>query len=230
MGGMKKIFILHGWTYSTEKWQPFIKSLNRQGFEVVLLKIPGLTEKIDRVWDLDDYVDWLKKTLKKEREIILIGHSNGGRIALAYASKKPSNLERLILIDSAGIYHNDLGIKLKRSIFRTAAKIGKKITNSEKLRGVLYNATRETDYKDAPVEVRQTMANLISTDLTNVLKGVEVKTTLIWGRDDSATPLRDGRIMQKLLRNSKIHVLDARHSPMFTNTEEVVQIILEDLR
>ena len=53
-----KIFILHGWTYSTEKWNPLIDLIKKNGFEVEMLNVPGLTEKIDKPWNINDYVEW----------------------------------------------------------------------------------------------------------------------------------------------------------------------------
>src|SRR3989344_1027021 len=123
MGTIKKIFILHGWTRSTGKWNPFVELLKRKGIEVNLLKIPGLTQKIDKVWQINDYVEWLIKIISNEamkqsnNKFILIGHSNGGRIALNFAIKYPDKLSNLILIDSAGIYHNELSLKIKRLFF-----------------------------------------------------------------------------------------------------------------
>ena len=32
-----KIFIIHGWTYTTNKWQPLVADLQSKGFEPVLL-------------------------------------------------------------------------------------------------------------------------------------------------------------------------------------------------
>jgi pimeloyl-ACP methyl ester carboxylesterase len=43
---------------------------------------------------------------------VLLGHSNGGRIALAFAEKYPDKVKQLVLIDSAGIYHNEFSIRL----------------------------------------------------------------------------------------------------------------------
>src|SRR3989338_4234164 len=106
MGIMKKIIILHGWAYSTDKWRPFIEELKKSGVKSKMIKIPGLTSPLDQVWNLDDYVEWLKKNLSKEKgKVILLGHSNGGRIALAFSAKYPEKVGKLILIDSAGIFH-----------------------------------------------------------------------------------------------------------------------------
>lgn len=229
MGSLTKVFILHGWTYSTEKWLPFINSLNTKKLEVRLLKIPGLTEELETVWNLDNYVEWLKRVVDKQKDkVILIGHSNGGRISLAFAAKYSSKISKLILIDSAGIYHNDLPIRLKRIIFKTIAKFGKKITKSETLKKALYKFTKEVDYKDASPIVRETMINLITSDISDRLNKIITPTLIIWGEFDKITPTKDSLLMHKLIKNSKLVIIkDAKHSPQFTNTKEVAAKIYE---
>lgn len=214
------VIILHGWTTEIDKWNPFLKYLPGK-----LLKIPGLTEKIDRPWTLDDYVQWLAKKINNKS--VLIGHSNGGRIAIAFAARYPSKIKKLVLIDSAGIYHNELPHRLKMIAFRTIAKIGKAITTSERLKNLLYKLAREGDYKNANPIQRQTMINLISTDLTPLLSKISIPTLIIWGKDDKITPLSDGKLMRQKIKGSTIKILDAKHSPQFTNPKEVARLIHE---
>lgn len=225
-----KLFVLHGWTYSTDKWEPFITALKNQGFNAQLLKIPGLTEKLETVWNIDNYIDWLDKKIGNEK-VILLGHSNGGRMSLVYTLKHPHKVKHLILIDSAGIYHNELPIRLKRFVFKVVAKIGRKITKSETLRKALYKLSRESDYENASPLVKQTMVNLITYDLRNSLNQIKVPTLIIWGKNDKATPLSDGKLMHQLIPNSKMHIIQtARHSPQFTHVDEVIKTIIKEIQ
>lgn len=231
VGTMKKIIILHGWTYTTDKWQKCITYMKSAGFDPVLLHIPGLTEKTNTVWTLNDYVQWLKKKLRKEEKekAIIVGHSNGGRIAISFAAKYPEKLKRLILLNSAGIYHNELPIRLKRFFFRIIAKLGKKITSSARLKNVLYKAAGESDYKNATPRMKQTMIHLISGDLTSQLSKITTPTLIIWGERDTYTPLSDGRRMHNLIKNSQLYIVKgAKHSPQFTHAEEVCKRILDE--
>src|SRR3989344_6868211 len=99
-----KLIILHGWAYSTEKWKSFLNLLEEDGVEYEMLKIPGLTAPLKRVWTINDYMGWLRKqVISYKLPVVLLGHSNGGRIAAAFAAKYPSKVSKLILIDSAGI-------------------------------------------------------------------------------------------------------------------------------
>jgi pimeloyl-ACP methyl ester carboxylesterase len=228
---MKKIAILHGWTYSVELWKPFVKMLKDAGFEVEMLKIPGLTAKIDRPWTLEDYVQWLKNILEKDKRI-LMGHSNGGRIALATASKYPDLVKHLILINSAGIYHDNLSLRIKRSVFKNIAKAGKRITSSKKLRDLLYKIVGETDYRDAEENTAKTIVNLISSDLTSYLPKITIPTLVIWGEKDNhnQTPVSDAMLINRLIKNSKLRIVKyAKHSPQFTHPKEVLKLIKEEL-
>lgn len=224
-----EIIILHGWATETHKWSLFLNALEDKRFKPNLLKIPGLTQNLNKVWDLNDYVEWLKKKISNSK-IVLLGHSNGGRIALAFTNKYPGNVKKLILIDSAGIYHREFALNIKRILFKGVAKLGKKIDPSESLRKILYKLAGESDYKNADPIQRQTMINLITTDLTPLLAKISVPTLIIWGQEDKTTPLSDGEITHKLIKNSKFKIIrGARHSPQFTNPKEVVKIIYEYL-
>lgn len=222
-----ELVILHGWASSTEKWDPFLEELLAKKYKPNLLKIPGLTEKITRPWKLEDYVEWLKKKIGSKK-VILIGHSNGGRIAIAFTIKHPENVEKLILMDSGGIYHKEFALQIKRLLFSGIAKIGKKLTSSSSLRKIIYKLAGESDYNNADPLQKQTMVNLISTDLSEVLKNIKVPTLIIWGENDKTTPTTDGRLMHKLIKNSDFKLIKgARHSPQFTNPGEVAKIIHE---
>lgn len=227
----RKIFILHGWAYSTERWEPFIDLLKEKNVEPVLLKIPGLTATLDEVWNLSNYVEWLKKIVDKEEgKVILLGHSNGGRINLAFSLQYPEKVSQLFLIDSAGIYHNELSLRMKRFFFGTLAKIGKHVKDVKAVRSIFYKFIKEHDYEKANPLLRRTMKNLINEDLSSALHRITIPTTIIWGEFDKMTPLQDGKFMHQEIKNSTLHIVkNARHSPQFTHTEEVANIVYANL-
>lgn len=227
-----RALIIHGWTYSLEKYKKIQELLTVNGLKTNILKVPGLTEKIDRAWNINDYIDWLKRIIDKEKnKVVLIGHSNGGRIAASYASKYPQKLAHLILIDSAGILHDELHVKLRLLFWSTFVRIGKRITSSAILKNLLYRLLGENDYNTATPQAKKTMISLIKSDLSFILDKIKTPTLIIWGKLDKVTPINDGKIIHKLIKNSKLHIVkDARHSPHFTHAEEVADIILKYLK
>lgn len=229
---MKRVYVIHGWTYSLDRWQDIIAQLKQNDVEPIMLKVPGLTEASDRAWTTLDYVTWLERTLAKIKQpVTLIGHSNGGRIALNYALRHPNRVKQLILIDSAGIYHNESSLQLKRKAFWVVAKVGKTLTKSPKLRRLLYKVARAQDYEQAPPNMRQTLINVNDSDRALNLAQIAIPTTLIWGEADRITPLADGQKMNTQIAGSKLHVIkDARHAPFESHAHQVGQLILGALR
>ncbi|MBI4091712.1 MAG: alpha/beta hydrolase [Candidatus Levybacteria bacterium] len=225
-----KILILHGWSYSIEKWKPFLKLLKESGVEYRVLKIPGLTAPLSNVWTLNNYTSWLLRKAKSEKRIALLGHSNGGRIVAAFAAKFPEKISHLILIDSAGIIRRDFKSLIKKHVFATAAKIGRVLTNSDSIRNLFYKAVGEEDYNKASPILKKTMLNLISQDLEPVFSKVKSPTLIIWGQNDTITPVSDGEKIYVLIQDSKLKIIEnASHSPQFSHPKETSEIIIEFL-
>lgn len=219
-----KVYALHGWAYSTEKWADFTAALKKRHIDLEILRIPGLTAELEEVWDIDDYIKWMSEELPSE-PVVLLGHSNGGRLALNYAWVYPERVKHIILLDSAGVYHGGLQ-QIKRWVFRTIAKLGKKITSSEKAKAYLYKLARVRDYKEAPPHMKQVMQNMIDSDKSIMFEEIQTPTTILWGADDRVTPLADGVTLHQRIVHSTFHVIDeARHSPHFTHAEEVADHI-----
>lgn len=230
---MTKIFILHGWTYQTDTWRPLLAMLAERGIEAEFLKIPGLTDNTnpppENGWTLDDYVEWLKGKTAFEK-VILIGHSNGGRISLAFAAKYPEKVERLILEDSAGIPPRGLRA-LKRDAFKIIAKLGGAITKSKFLRKILHKIAGESDYQKATPEMRRTIVNLGSVDFVPIFEKIKAPTLIVWGERDTTTPLADGKLMHEKIRGSRMSiVVGARHSPHITHVREFADLIAEEVK
>jgi pimeloyl-ACP methyl ester carboxylesterase len=226
---MTKLFILHGWTYQTATWDAVRKLLAERHIDYEFLPIPGLTDGTNPVWTLDDYVTWLTQKTAAYEKVILWGHSNGGRISLAFTAKHPEKMARLILEDSAGIPPRGLR-KLKRDAFRKSAQILGRFVRFEKLRGVFRKAIRASDYANATPEMRKTMSNLVTADLSKSLDLINCPTLIIWGAGDTTTPLKDGELMHRGIKDSRMIVFpDARHSPHITHPQEVVNLVAKEL-
>ena len=222
----KKLFIIHGWSYNLDKWQNIVPILKKDNFEPVLLKVPGLTTPSKKVWDIDGYIDWLDEQLKGEDKPVVIGHSNGGRIALAYLQKHPGRFKQLILIDSAGLAHDTFVANTKLNTLRVLSKLGKPLAKIPIVKKGVYKVIGAQDYNQAPPNMRQTMQNMLNADNTIKLATITMPTTIIWGENDTITPLQDGRTMSALLKGSEMHVVEgARHAPQDTHPQHVAELI-----
>ncbi len=229
---MQKIYVIHGWSYTIDKWSDITSELKKRKIEIIMLKVPGLTTPSDKVWTINSYTDWVYKQLETiKKPITLMGHSNGGRISLNFVQKYPNIVNNLILIDSAGVYDDRLLTQLKRSVLKILAKTGKLITQSPRIRKLFYKAIRGYDYEQAPENMRKTMANLLASDKQLDISRVNIPTHLIWGTDDTVTPPSDGQKINDRIKGSTIKwIKGARHSPFITNPSQVADIIEDILK
>lgn len=235
----KNLVILHGWQSKIIRWKRLKDELEKRGWSVFLPNLPGFgSAELVKPWALSDYVDWLIRFAKKKKlkSFSLLGHSFGGRIALKFSSRNPKQLEKLILVNSAGIRRK---LSLKRTLFLILAKIGRAIFLlppfsffKKPARWLLYTLAREKDYFKADKLMRKTMKKVLGEDLQSILSKIRTETLIVWGRQDRITPIADGRFLKKLIPNSQLIVYNnAGHSLPFDNAvplaEEINSFLLK---
>lgn len=228
----QKIHLIHGWTYSLDNWADFIKQLKKAGFAPVLHKVPGLSEPSELEWTVEMYVEWLEDKLKGDEQPIVVGHSNGGRILLAYHKQHPKHIKQMFLIGSAGIIESSTKVRIKRRVGGIAAKIIKPLVPEGRPRRLLYRLIGARDYGNAKPNMRQTMKNMLGYDKHLEIEKIKTPTTLIWGEHDSATPVYQGFEMRDKLRHvtSWNVIRNAGHSPYINHAADVAAIIERDYK
>ena len=226
----RNIYIIHGWTYSVEPWTSTVSILRSKGVTVHQLRVPGLTGESSEEWDIDGYVEWLRSELGGVESPVVLGHSNGGRIALNYLKKYPGSIEKLILLNAAGINVDNQKISLKRKLFRIAAAILKPLKYIPLVRKVVYRVVGGGDYERAPENMKRTLHNMLESDQFLELEDIATPTTVLWGARDEVTPLAQGRTMAERLPQASLRVFDEwAHAPYITHPGELSVAILEEL-
>ena len=216
VGSGDPIILLHGWGTN---YHTFLNLTNeiKEKYTVFLIDLPGfgLSDEPNKVYNLDNYVNFLK-TFIEELQIespIILGHSFGGRIAIKYAALY-NNISKLILVDSAGI-KKKLSIRQKLKIikYKILKRYYRLTRNIEK-----YNELTKTngsiDYINSTDIMKGVLSKIVKEDLKKCLKKINIETLIIWGKDDLVTPYKDAIIMNKLLKNSGLVTIEnAGHFP-----------------
>ena len=101
------LLLLHGWGDRLETFDA-ITSMLQKTFTVVRLDLPGFggTEAPQETWGLEQYAGFVSDFMTKldiPKPRALIGHSNGGAVAITGLAHKTLQADRLILLASAGI-------------------------------------------------------------------------------------------------------------------------------
>ena len=225
-----QIFILHGWTYdpaTTTKWQPLRDLLAQAGQETTFLELPGLLSPLEEAWDVPQYLTWLAETLPPE-PVVLLGHSFGGQLATHFAALYPERVSAVILIASSGVRSQKLGSRLKRFVLGSIARVGTLLhLNTPALRLVLYRLARERDYYHATPIQRQTMSQVLTASVVERVKAVRAPSLLIWGSNDTITPVSTLPVFEQIPDHQVVLVPSARHSPQYTHPEAVAAAIVE---
>lgn len=209
------LLFLHGWRSEGAIWQDMASRLSKH-YNIYALDLPGFghSQMPPAKFALQDYALIVNGFIEKLglSKVCLIGHSFGGRIIIKLSLKKPDYLDKIILIDSAGVRQDSW----QRNVKIGMAKIFKpvfKVPVLQSLRRSIYTALGAQDYIATP-RLQSVFLNIINEDLTPVLHQVTYPALLLWGSNDKDTPLEQARIMEQLVPNAKLKVVDkAGHFP-----------------
>ncbi|PIU55007.1 MAG: hypothetical protein COS88_05870 [Chloroflexi bacterium CG07_land_8_20_14_0_80_51_10] len=157
-----------------------------------------------------DFFENFMEALNLENASIM-GHSLGGGIALAFTLNHPKKVDKLILVDSAGLAEK-LGLlgRLLVPIFAIKAKLRKDETYLSLMR----------DGGKEPGDV-----------FLDRLPEITAPTLILWGEWDGYLPVKLAYQAHERLRDSQLHVFKrCWHAPQRERTEEFNQLVLDFLR
>ena len=208
------VLLLHGWASSFEVYKGIINALKNR-CRVVALNFPGCgnSQTMQTPWTLDDYCNLVVKFMKAVNleNPIIFGHSHGGRVTLKMVASGMVNPPKIVLLDSAGLIpKKTFKQKWRAKSFKTIKTV---LTlpvlrnHTEDLLQKARNHYGSADYNAAPEVLRKTMVSLVNTDLRDILHNIKCPTLLIWGENDTATPLSDAKIIESLIPDSGLCVI-----------------------
>lgn len=234
LGSGKQLLILPGWMHDHAVWQ-YVQTLLSRNFQVAVLDFPGFgeSEKDPGIKDLNDYAHFLAKVIRELnlKDCVVLGHSFGGAVAIkTLALSKELPINKLILTDSSGIRR----LHPKKIIGLFLAKSGKVAFSLPGLRRFrnparrfLYKTIKETDYLDSG-PLKQTFVRVVNDNIEGLLDKITSKTLIIWGQNDSVTPISEAKIINSKIKNSKVTVIkNATHFPFLEKPEEFCKIVTD---
>ena len=204
IGAGPAMILMHGWGCQSATLNS-IASIAAEQHTVYNLDLPGFgkSDEPREVWGVDEYVGMLEEFVSKLgiSKPIILGHSYGGRIGILYSSK--NEVDKLILVDAAGIKpHRSLKYYFKVYSFKAGkvltrlllgkAKAAERIEAMRKKKG-------SSDYANSSPVMRAVMSKSVNQDLKYAMPAIKAPTLLIWGENDTATPLADAKIMESLI-------------------------------
>lgn len=102
-GKGRTIVMIHGFLGSKSLWEPLANRLKKR-FRVICIDLPGHGNSncVGYLHDMEMMADLLASLLSelKIRKSVIVGHSLGGYVSLAFAEKYPDKIHAMVLINS----------------------------------------------------------------------------------------------------------------------------------
>jgi pimeloyl-ACP methyl ester carboxylesterase len=252
----RTVMLVHGLGNNAHRdWETVVSAL-AVDFHVVALDLPGFGASpgapegysfpaLGRV-----LAEVVQQTAPAQR-VHLVGHSLGGAVSLYFAHAHADKVDRLVLVDAAGIL-------LKMVFAQHIASLRTRQVGIAPLDNLLkglserVNSVRRLVFNDLDNRfdfsrwlaqnpgVRNTLLGrytqveaglgLVEHDFTAAIRETAAPTTVIWGRDDPIAPLRTGKLLAERMPDARLKVIDGvGHTPMLESPETFKRLLQEAL-
>ena len=223
------LLLLHGLMGGLSNWEVVIEEFSKN-YRVILPMLP--------VYDLPVLTTGVKTLAKhlhkfikykKLNNVVLLGNSLGGHVALIYVLAHPEMIKAMVLTGSSGLYENAFGGSFPRRENYQFVK--------EKTEYTFYDpAVATTELIDEVYKLvndRHSVIRLLAMaksairhNMKNDLHKIQIPVSLIWGRNDKITPPEVAEEFNQLLPDSELHWIDkCGHAPMMEHPQEFNRLL-----
>jgi pimeloyl-ACP methyl ester carboxylesterase len=230
------IILLHGMGGVKESWMGNFGAL-AAGYHVYAIDQIGFGHSDKPLLDykIASFVDFLYAFMQTQNigKATLVGNSFGGWIALEFALQHPGMVEKLVLVDSAGLaWQRPLAELNPSSMAATRTLIesvfyDKKMVSDDAVLQVFTDRMRNND----GYTIQRTVAGFATPQFEDAkLAAIHVPTLVMWGRQDELIPLVSGEKLRDGISGAKLVVFEqCGHVPMIEKSAEFNRALLEFL-
>jgi pimeloyl-ACP methyl ester carboxylesterase len=212
-GEGQDLVILHGWGCNKEMFD-FLVDHYKSKYRVFAFDLPGFggSDEPTQVMGTMEYAKRMHEVFDalEIKNPIGIGHSFGGRILIKMAMFY--TFDKLILTGSAGVVNKR---PLRYYIKVYTFKVMKRLYRMGPVQKVFPNMLEKyrkksgsADYNQASPIMKQVLSKVVNENLVHEFNKIKVPTLLIWGELDTATPLSDGKLMEKEFQDAGLVVFE----------------------
>lgn len=231
-GSGEPLLFLHG-ASGAPVVLPFMEKLAAR-FDVLVPEHPGYGLSGEPEWleNIHDaayfYLDFLKKLDLKN--VVVVGSSMGGWIALEMAVRDTSRIKSLVLVGPAGI--SAPGIQPADVFLMPPEEIIRNLFFDQRLAQARLAEPLTPEALDIALKNRHTTARLAweprlhDPFLPKWLHRIDVPVKIVWGREDRILPVAFAEHFKRLIPGAEIHVIpDCGHLPHAEKPEQFCDIV-----
>jgi pimeloyl-ACP methyl ester carboxylesterase len=215
-------------------------------YRVLALDLPGFgrSTKANQLYSPDNYVKlvkWLAESQVEDR-FNLIGHSMGGAISLLYAGTHGLDLQRLVLVDVAGVMHRHAFGEYMMRLGISNIPILDEVAG-DAISWLAHNLARPF-FRHEPdpsmvlkvAKVRQKLLKgdpekiaaltLMFKNMGAAIDGVTRPPLVVWGEDDKIAPVRTGKLLVSRIPGGRLELLPrCGHVPMKEQPGRLLELV-----
>ena len=165
------VVLLHGFLENKTMWDKYVSALSKNHRVITIdLLGHGETECLGYVHTMEDQADMIFAVLisLRIRKIVLVGHSMGGYVALAFAELYPDNVKGLFLLNSTSRADSD-----ERKINRDRAIKAVKQNYTNFVRISITNLFSEDNRDVLAKEIEKVKLKALKTPLQGIVASLE---------------------------------------------------------
>ncbi|MFZ0418194.1 MAG: alpha/beta fold hydrolase [Candidatus Sulfotelmatobacter sp.] len=231
------VILLHGLGSVKEIWMANFGALAPKYHVYTIDQIGfGHSDKPLLEYKIATFVDFLQGFMQAQNigKATLVGNSLGGWIALDFTIQHPAMVEKLVLVDSAGLASmrppavdlNASSLAGMRAILESVFYNKQMVTDQTVLQ-VFTDHVRNND----AYTIQRMLAGLVTPQFEDTkLASIRVPTLVVWGRQDELIPVAGGEKLRDGIAGAKLVVFDqCGHVPQLEKAAEFNQALLEFL-
>ncbi len=230
-GEGRDVLLLHGWGGQVSSWLPVFHHL-REKCRVTALDFPGHGQSDappEEGWDVAQYARFTAAFIEKLgiQRCDIVAHSFGCRVAIVLSATRPELVDRMLLTGAAGLRKPPTFLdRLRERFYAFLKKLSEVIPGGKKLRERFVGHFGSSDYRALPEGMRRTFVKVVSEDLSPYFPSIQAQPLLVFGRQDTETPVWMGQKMEKEIGGAALIVLeDAGHFAYLDKLYEFLRIL-----
>jgi len=237
------VVLLHGFLENQTMWNAFLPELSKK-YRIITIDLlgHGETESLGYIHSMEDQADMVHHILHelKIRKAVLVGHSMGGYVALAFAELYPDAMKGLFLLNSTSRADSD-----ERKINRDRAIVAVKQNYTNFVRMSIANLFSENNRERLEEQIEKVKIEALKTPLQGIvaaLEGMKIRKDrevilhfapypmqLVLGKNDGVLNYDDNLDQ---IENTKVELttFPDGHMSHIENQEELLKVFLSFLK
>lgn len=227
------LLLLHGLFGALSNWEGVVSRFSKK-FRVIIPMLP-IYEMPVREAGLEGLRTFLEEFVRSKNldDMIIMGNSLGGHIALLYTLRNSSKVKKLILTGSSGLFEDSMG--------GSYPKRGNYQYIRERVAYTFYDPNVATkELIDEVFEITNSIPKCMRivaiaksaqrNNMADEIPNISIPTLLVWGLNDTITPPVVAYEFNRLIRTSELKFIDkCCHAPMMEHPEKFNELVEEFL-